>query len=126
MLDSANTIIDSGTQQSLVGLAGRSSRSRGVFSYTDTSATLAEVAVDWANGDPADYLAGGYWLHADGNVAAGIVTSVEAGAFVDGPELSLSNPPTLPVRGTANYRGAAAGSVRQRAWDRWNIVPGQR
>ena len=72
VLDSANTIIDGGREQSLVGLPGRSSRSRVVFSYTDTSATLAEVAVDWANDDPADYLSGGYWLHVDGDVAAGI------------------------------------------------------
>ena len=109
VLDSADTIIDGGTEQSLVGLAGRSSRSRGVFSYTNTSATLAEVAVDWKNDNPTDYLSGGYWLHADGDVAAGIVTGIDAGAFVDGPELSLSNPPNLPVQGTASYRGTAAG-----------------
>ena len=111
VLDTDNTIpdTDSGTDTSIVGLAGRSSRTRTVLSYTATSATLGVAAVDWANGDPADYLAGGYWVHADGDVAAGVVNNIEAGAFVDGPELSLSSPPNLPVQGTASYSGTAAG-----------------
>ena len=108
-LNTADTIIDSGNVNSLVGLEGRSSRSRGVFSYTSSSATLAEIAVDWKNSDPTDYLAGGYWLHIDGDIAAGTVSAVEIGAFIDAPELSLSDPPNLPIQGTASYRGAAAG-----------------
>lgn len=70
--------------------------------------TLARVAVDWALDDPMDYLAGGYWIHATGDVAAGNSSEAEIGAFVDGPE--LRGAPTLPVAGTATYSGFAAGA----------------
>ena len=55
-----------------------------------------------------DYLAGGYWIHATGEVAAGNSSQAEIGAFVDGPE--LRGAPTLPVAGTATYSGFAAGA----------------
>ena len=70
--------------------------------------TLARVAVDWAQDDPMDYLAGGYWIHATGEVAAGNSSQAEIGAFVDGAE--LRGAPNLPVAGTATYRGFAAGA----------------
>ena len=70
--------------------------------------TLARVAVDWAQDDPMDYLARGYWIHATGDVAAGAISEAEIGAFVDGPE--LRGAPTLPVAGTAAYSGFAAGA----------------
>ena len=78
-------------------------------SVTDDGATVSSVRVAWATDDPTDWLASGYWLHLSGNVRSGIVTGAEAGAFVDGPELSLSNPPDMPVSGTASYAGTAAG-----------------
>ncbi len=103
-LDTANSYSDFGIEPSYVNLSGRTGHTRYVFNYTDTSATLGLVAVDWANTDSSDYLAGGYWLHAEGNSL-----TVEAGAFIDGPELSLNDPPNLPVSGSASYRGTAAG-----------------
>ncbi|MCY4547047.1 MAG: hypothetical protein OXC28_01655 [Defluviicoccus sp.] len=84
--------------------SGRSSRDRYVYSGTANSATSGRVVVDWSHSDPADYIAGGYWLHA----GAGS-TGWEAGAYVVGPELSLSDPPGLPVSGTATYEGDAGG-----------------
>ena len=103
-LDSADAYDDSGVQTSVVDLPNRSSRTRYVFDHTSSSATLGLLAVDWSNNDPGDYLAGGYWLHAAANPF-----SLQIGAFVDGPELDLSNPPTLPLSGTASYQGSSAG-----------------
>lgn len=103
-LDTANTYADGGLAASLVGASGRVSRSRAVFSSDATSATAGVVAVDWSNADPSDYLAGGYWIRVEASPA-----SLEFGAFVDGPELNINNPPSLPLIGTASYAGAAAG-----------------
>ena len=50
----------------------------------------------------ADWLTGGYWTHVDDNMDL-----IDAGAFVDGPE--LNGAPTFPYRGTATYRGFATG-----------------
>ena len=108
-LDTANAYNDSGDEASYVDLPGRTGRTRYVFDHTATSATLGLVATDWTNGDPDDYLAGGYWLHLEGNLETGQLTGAEAGAFVDGPELNLNDPPAMPISGTADYRGSSAG-----------------
>ncbi len=70
-----------------------------------------------------DWLAGGYWLHVQGNVQAGRVTGVELGAFVDGPE--ISGPVDLPLRGTATYNGPAGGiGITRTGNDAWLIANG--
>ena len=69
--------------------------------------SAAIVGVSWDNTDPTDYLAGGYWVNLEWT--GGKITGAEFGAFVDGPEISASNPPTLPVSGTASYLGLAEG-----------------
>ena len=104
LLDTDDAVSDTGIGASLVGLPGRSGRTRYVYSQTSASSTFGLLATDWSNTDPTDYLAGGYWLEIKGSPLA-----VEIGAFVDGPELSLVNPPTLPISGTASYAGSAAG-----------------
>ena len=103
-LDTANAYNDLGETSSLVGLTGRRSRTRAVFTSDADSATAGVVAIDWNSDDTTDYLAGGYWIHVEASPA-----SLEFGAFVDGPELDIDNPPSLPVTGTADYAGAAAG-----------------
>ena len=113
-LDTADAIVDYGVGPSLVDLQGRSSREWGVLDIEgseDSSfkITIGRVAVDWTNSDPDDYLSAGYWLNIEGNILAGEITNVGIGVFVDGPEIDSSNPATLPVRGTATYRGTAAG-----------------
>ena len=110
-MDTGNAleVEDSGTGASFVGLPGRSGRGWGVVSATDTSATLSRIAVDWADDDVNDYLAGGYWLHVEGNVTTGAITSVGIGAFIDGPELDISNPAAVPIQGSATYRGRGSG-----------------
>ena len=102
-LDSANVIYDSKVRQAFVfGLPNRSWRLRRVFDSTSNSATFGDVFVDWFSTDPADYVAGGFWMHAGTSSA-----DWEFGAFVDGPELSLSDRPVLPTSGTASYEGEA-------------------
>ena len=49
-----------------------------------------------------DWLTGGYWMQVNDDMEV-----VEAGAFVDGPELAGS--PSLPSLGTASYEGFATG-----------------
>ncbi len=108
-LDTVDEIYDSGTGGSIVGLSGRSGRTWSTLGVTDNRATLATIAVDWADDDVNDYLAGGYWLHVEGDFTTGAITSVGIGAFVDGPEIDLSNPVAIPVQGTATYRGTGSG-----------------
>ena len=78
-----------------------------LFDYTKESTSAATVTVSWHNEDPTDYLAGGYWMHLQGDLATDAITGVELGVFIDGPE--FAGTPTLPVMGTATYRGRAAG-----------------
>ena len=67
---------------------------------------LATVSVRWNDREGSDYLAGGWWVReAFGR------NELEAGAFVDGPELRgpLPDSMSLPLRGQAVYYGEAAG-----------------
>ncbi len=52
-----------------------------------------------------NWVAGGYWLH--GANLSSEQPSFEAGAFIDGPE--ISGDPVLPTGGSANYSGSSAG-----------------
>lgn len=77
--------------------------------YDEYEVDYSMVVVDWASDDATDYLAGGYWVHAEGDVyGTHVFTGVEGGAFVDGPE--IDGTPEMPMTGTATYRGYAAGA----------------
>ncbi len=80
-----------------------------IVDYRTSETTVAYVAVSWLDSDPTDYLAGGYWLHIGGDVLGSNPHVDDGGAFVDGPELGLASRPTMPVRGSATYRGLAEG-----------------
>ncbi|MCY4003203.1 MAG: hypothetical protein OXF33_05820 [Rhodospirillales bacterium] len=88
-------------------VTGRSWQSGLLFDYDADSFTVMRGAIDYSSDDITDWMAGGYWLHARGNLDAGIVSAVEVGAFVDSPE--ISGPANVPVSGTATYNGIAAG-----------------
>ncbi len=75
-----------------------------VGELTDTSFYLAYVGASWSG--TSDFLAGGYWMRANGLDTAS--PSFEMGAFVDGPEVSGASP-TLPDTGTATYTGPTQG-----------------
>ena len=76
--------------------------------YDGISAARALLTAN--DGDSTDYLTSGYWVHIAGDLTEFSFTGVEIGAFVDGPELSLASPPTLPVQGSASYYGPAGGA----------------
>ncbi len=84
----------------------RRSNWRYVYVSTNNSATLASVVVDWANNDVSDYIAGGYWVNVDVNQGN---WNWDIGAYIDGPEFNIKQPPTLPNSGTATYEGLAGG-----------------
>ena len=72
---------------------------------------LAVVSVRWNDRDDGDYLAGGWWVRETFGR-----NDMEAGAFVDGPELRgpLPDSMTLPLRGQAVYYGEASGFYQTR------------
>ena len=81
-----------------------------ILDYKFTETTASFVGVSWLNSDPTDYLAGGYWIHWSGNILGSNFTVDDAGAFVDGPELSMANRPNIDaLQESATYRGAAEG-----------------
>ena len=88
-------------------LPGYSYRGDALLTYTENSVSVAAVYTNWNNSDSTDYLAGGYWMHFEGQTDPLTITGAEIGAFVDGPE--ISNAPTLPNLGTATYSGRAGG-----------------
>ena len=50
-------------------LAGHDTSQDGyIIDYTQSETTLAYGVVSWDSADPSDYLAGGYWLHASGDI----------------------------------------------------------
>ena len=106
-LNTVQHTLDSSPLSSVV--EGHSSRSWGVARVTNDGLSAARILVSWDNEDMSDYLAGGYWMHLAGDTQALRYTGVEVGAFVDGPELSLADPPTMPTLGSASYQGPAAG-----------------
>ena len=109
-LDSAGEASDS--QDFDFPVDGRSGRAHvlldfGELSLSRTAISVAAVYTSWNDDDPTDYLAGGYWMHVEGDLLDPDGIAVEIGAFMDGPE--LSGAPALPALGAASYRGPATG-----------------
>ena len=81
-----------------------------IVDYKPAETTAFYGQVHWRNADPSDYLAGGYWLHWTGDILGSNFRADDAGAFVDGPEFSMANRPSIAaLQGSATYRGEAAG-----------------
>ena len=91
-------------------IAGHSARAWGVLKIDNDGISVARATMTANDSDAADYLTLGYWMHIAGDVTELSFTGVEIGAFVNGPELSVESPPTLPVQGTASYYGPAGGA----------------
>ena len=101
---------DKDTDQAAPGtfvVGGRDGVESLLLRQSDTDFTLARVGAEW---DPGygEWLAGGYLLHAVGDIEAGVIDAVEVGVFVDGPNVR-SAPADLPETGTATYGGLASG-----------------
>jgi len=88
--------------------------------------SIAYALVSWNNDDPTDYLAAGYWLefpNEDGRFRRFDLANASAyPPFVDGPELDLSNPPSMPLSGTARYAGPVGGLYSYRYGSGWSVV----
>ena len=91
-------------------IAGHSAQAWGVLKIDNDGISVARATVTANDGDAADYLTVGYWMHLAGDLTELSFTGVEIGAFVDGPELSLASPASLPALGTASYFGPAGGA----------------
>lgn len=98
-----------------------------LIGYDGDTTVLAKVVIDWDGDGSSAWLTSGYWLRAAGDLDGGVVTS-DGGAFVNGAELSDSV--TLPVDGTATYRGPAiaryVSTLGADAAERYGGVPGAR
>ena len=85
---------------------GRTAQSGTLLTSDRTRITAAAGLVDYDPDDLGDWMLGGYWLHIEGDLENGTVTGAEVGAFFEGPEF-VDN--SVPVSGTATYRGLAGG-----------------
>ena len=66
-------------------MPGHSGWSWTLLNTAQNSTTYAYVVISWANDDPTDYLAAGYWIHFPSY--PGQYATVEAAGFIDGPEI---------------------------------------
>ncbi len=105
--DTATDIASGGSYPSPI--PGHDGRAWTVLNATDDGLSVSFNIVSWDNDDPADYLAAGYWLHLSGDARSLEFDGAEVGVFVDGPELSMTTAPDLPVQGQAHYAGPAQG-----------------
>ena len=89
---------------------------------TATHTSLVYALVSWNDDNPTDYLAAGWWLRFPGRYSfrRGLsLADAEGAAFIDGPELDISNPPRLPDAGRATYVGGTGGFFRYRYGSDW-------
>ena len=108
-LDTGSDVSDSsGTSESPI--AGHSAQAWVVLKIDNDGISVARATVTANDSDAADYLTMGYWMHIAGDLSEFSFTGVEIGTFVDGPELSLTSPASLPNQGKASYYGPAAGA----------------
>ncbi len=116
LLASSDSATPSGLPRtsSLFGIPGRERTLRTWLIVDDSSENAysrAWIDVTSVDSDPGNWLAMGTYLHYAGQnllSTAPDLTSLEAGAFVDGPELRTS-PSSLPTLGQARYEGTAQG-----------------
>lgn len=109
--DGSSSTVDTDTASSAVGvnltpeqnlLSYRNAVQGHALSATGSTQTVMGTFIEWEDGDFTNYLAGGYWIHAD------LATSgVEFGAFIDSPEYDQAI--TVPSTGKATYTGRSAG-----------------
>ena len=109
--DGSSSIVDTDTATYAVGvnltpaqnlLSNRDAVLAHTLSTTDSAWTIMGTFIEWEDDDFTNYLAGGYWIHADTGTSG-----IEFGAFVDGPEYNQAV--TVPSSGRATYTGRSAG-----------------
>ena len=109
--DGSSSIVDTDTATYAVGanltpeqnlLSNRDAVQAHTLSTTDSGWTIMGTFIEWEDDDFTNYLAGGYWIHANTETSG-----IEFGAFVDGPEYNQVI--TVPPSGRATYTGRSAG-----------------
>ena len=106
-LTTARNSVDNG-EPFRPAMPGHSGWSWTLVNTAQDSTTYAYAAISWANDNPTDYLAAGYWIHYPSHPPNH--ATVQAAGFIDGPELDVSKPPQLPMQGQATYLGFAGGT----------------
>ena len=91
-------------------IAGHSARYWTVLRIGTDGISTARAVVTSNDSDSADYLTIGYWMHLAGDLTEFSFTGAAIGTFVDGPELFLASPASLPAQGRASYYGPASGA----------------
>ncbi|MDE0204761.1 MAG: hypothetical protein OXP66_01840 [Candidatus Tectomicrobia bacterium] len=115
-LTTARNAVDAGNP-SRPAMPGHSGWAWTLFNFAQDSTTYAYAGVSWANDDPTDYLAAGYWIHYPSHPPD--QATAEGAGFIDGPELDVTDPPLLPMQGQATYRGLAGGAYVYQYGDGW-------
>ena len=89
----------------------RAGRNWTLVKATTEETSFVYALMSWDNDNPTDYLAIGYWLRFPSPLAWPFppLSEAERRPFFDGPELDPSDPPRLPVAGTATYAGRMGG-----------------
>lgn len=118
---SVTETLDRSRRASAFPISGHTLSDWTLFDSSRTGTSSAHVTISWNNSDPTDYLAGGYWMHLSGDLRNESISSADIGAFVTGPE--FSSVPTLPVLGTATYRGYASGLFTTYYGPAWQQLP---
>ena len=108
-LTTARNAVDAGEAFRPI-MPGHSGWSWTLLNTAQDSTTYAYAVISWANDNPTDYLAAGYWIHYP--TYPFDYTAIEAAGFIDGPEIDPMSPPHLPMQGQATYSGFAGGSYR--------------
>ena len=92
-------------------IPNRAGRNWTLVKATSDETSFVYALVSWDDDDPTDYLAVGYWLRYPAPLEWPFPPFAEAERrpFLDGPEIDPSEPPRLPVAGTATYAGRMGG-----------------
>ena len=115
-LTTARNALDRG-RPSRPAMPGHSGWAWTLVNTAQDSTTYAYAGISWANDDPTDYLAAGYWLHYPSHPPDH--ATAQGAGFIDGPELDVSDPPRLPIQGQATYRGSAGGAYVYKYGESW-------
>jgi hypothetical protein len=115
-LTTARNAVDSGNPFR-PAMPGHSGWSWTLINTAQDSTTYAYALIAWANDDPSDYLAAGYWIHYFMHPPG--PDDIQVAIFIDGPELDPMNPPLLPMQGQASYSGLTAGTYVYQYGENW-------
>lgn len=107
-------------------LPNHSGRIWTLFNRTRENTTIVYALLNWDNETQTDYLAAGWWLHFQGQLRFPRlpIFNADRGTFLEGTELDTSNPPEMPVTGSATYVGASGGLYAYQYGSGWGDLAG--